>query len=65
MADNLPKAKIEAALYAAGRPLSTQDLARASGMTSIKKVIQIARSLMENVNSTFDALGVSRSATDL
>ena len=50
------KAKIEAALYAAGRPLSKFELAKAAGITSTKKSLAIVRELMYDVNSTFNAI---------
>jgi len=54
--DKKLKARIEAALYAAGRPLSKFELAKAAGITSTKKSSTIARNLMMDVNSTFDAI---------
>ena len=54
--ENNIKAKIEAALYAAGRPLSKFELAKAAGITSHKKSLAIARELMYDVNSTFNAI---------
>jgi len=52
------KARIEAALYAAGRPLSLDELVRASGLTSRKKVLDSARDLGEDVSRTLAALEV-------
>ena len=54
--ENNLKAKIEAALYAAGRPLSKFELAKAAGITSTKKSLIIARELMSSINSTFTAI---------
>ncbi len=57
--DNLElKARIEAALYAAGRPLSLDELVRASGITSRKKVLDSARNLREDVSMALAALEV-------
>ena len=54
--DKLLQAKIEAALYAAGRPLSKFELAKAAGITSTIKSSNIARNLMLKINSTFEAI---------
>ena len=54
--DKLLQAKIEAALYAAGRPLSKFELAKAAGITSTIKSSAIARNLMSKINSTFEAI---------
>ena len=54
--DKLLQAKIEAALYAAGRPLSKFELAKAAGITSTIKSSTIARNLMSKINSTFEAI---------
>ena len=54
--DMLLQAKIEAALYAAGRPLSKFELAKAAGITSTIKSSTIARNLMSKINSTFEAI---------
>jgi segregation and condensation protein B len=40
-------ARIEAALYAAGRPLSSNDLMRAAGITSREKVVKILDELIK------------------
>jgi segregation and condensation protein B len=44
------KARIEAALYISGRPLTAEELAKAAGFTSKRKAITIARSLMQLYN---------------
>lgn len=56
MAEEDVRGKIEAALYAAGRPLNTEDLARAGGITSKRKALQITRRITQDVNTTFEAL---------
>ena len=50
------RGRIEAALYAAGRPLNAEDLERAGGITSKRKALQIARRITQDVNTTFKAL---------
>ncbi|MEK0326729.1 MAG: SMC-Scp complex subunit ScpB, partial [Nitrosopumilus sp.] len=52
------RARIEAALYAAGRPLSLDELVRASGITSRKKVLESARALGVDVSKALTALQV-------
>ncbi len=52
------RARIEAALYAAGRPLSLDDLVRVSGTTSRKKVLESARGLGDDVSRALVALEV-------
>jgi len=50
------RSRIEAALYAAGRPLTSEELARAAGLTSKRKALQIARKIIQDVNTTFSAI---------
>ncbi|MEM3382577.1 MAG: SMC-Scp complex subunit ScpB [Nitrososphaerales archaeon] len=52
------KARIEAALYAAGRPLSPKELASAAGITSKRRAIKAARDLARIFNSTLGALEI-------
>lgn len=52
------KARIEAALYAAGRPLSSNELASAAGITSKRKAVKVARDLARIFNSTLRALEI-------
>ena len=57
----LPKemvAKVEAALYAAGRPISVEDLARVAGTSSERKAAAIAREIAKSVNGAFQAVEV-------
>ncbi len=49
-------ARIEAALYAGGRPLSIEDLAKASGISSRRRILRIARSLIHVVRSNLRAI---------
>ena len=58
--DNLDEAtaRIEAALYSAGRPLRVEDLIRASGTESRTKTLEILNSIMKKTKSAFKALEV-------
>jgi len=49
-------ARIEAALYAAGRPLSIEELQKAAGTDSASKAIKMARELIQTINSSLHAL---------
>ena len=51
-------AKIEAALYSAGRPLKIEDLIRASGTESRTKTYEILTELMKKTKSAFKALEI-------
>lgn len=51
-------ARIEAALYSAGRPLRIEDLIRASGTESRTKTIEILNSIMKKTKTAFKALEV-------
>jgi segregation and condensation protein B len=51
-------ARIEAALYASGRPLSIDELQKAAGTDSVNKAIKIAREVSQKINSTMLALEV-------
>jgi len=50
--------RIEAALYASGRPLSIDELQKAAGTDSANKAVKMARELAQKVNSTMNALEV-------
>ena len=58
--DNVKEAtaRIEAALYSAGRPLRIEDLIRASGTESRTKTIEIIEDIMKKTKSSFKALEV-------
>lgn len=58
--DNLDEAtaRIEAALYSAGRPLRIEDLIRASGTESRKKTLEVLKEIMKKTKSAFKALEV-------
>jgi segregation and condensation protein B len=49
-------ARIEAALYCAGRPLSVEDLIRASGTNSKEKTVRLLNDLANKINATFKAI---------
>jgi segregation and condensation protein B len=52
-------AKVEAALYSAGRPLDAGEIARVAGTTSERKAVAIAREIARVVNSTMQAVEVT------
>jgi segregation and condensation protein B len=51
-------AKVEAALYAAGRPLNAGEIAKVAGTTSERKAVAVAREIARAVNSTMQAVEV-------
>jgi segregation and condensation protein B len=51
-------AKVEAALYAAGRPLSVEEIARVAGTASERKAASIARDIAKTVNGALQAVEV-------
>lgn len=51
-------ARVEAALYSAGRPLRIEDIIRASGTESRIKTLDILESLMKKTKSAFKALEI-------
>jgi segregation and condensation protein B len=53
-------ARIEAALYSAGRPLSADELVRASGTNSKEKTLKIVGELVKKTKSTFKAIEVAQ-----
>ena len=53
-------ARIEAALYSAGRPLSLDELVRASGSNSKQKTIKILNNLAELTRSMFRAIEICK-----
>ncbi len=52
------RARIEAALYSAGRPLRIEDLIRASGTESRKKTLEVLNDIVKKTKSAFKALEV-------
>lgn len=51
-------AKVEAALYSAGRPLDADEIAKVAGTTSERKAVAIAREIARTVNSSMQAVEV-------
>ena len=51
-------ARIEAALYSAGRPLRMEDIIRASGTESRTKTLELLNNIMKKTKSTFKALEI-------
>lgn len=64
MRDSLPEgeitARIEAALYCAGRPLSLDDLIRASGTNSKEKTNRLVKDLANKIKATFKAIEIAQ-----
>ena len=57
----LPKemlARVEAALYAAGRPLTVEEIMHLAGTSSERKATAVARELAKNVNTALQAVEV-------
>jgi segregation and condensation protein B len=53
-------ARIEAALYSAGRPLSVDELIRASGTNSKEKTLRIVNELAKKTKATFKAIEIAQ-----
>jgi segregation and condensation protein B len=53
-------ARIEAALYSAGRPLSLDELVKASGTNSKEKTHRVVNDLAKKVKSTFRAIEIAQ-----
>lgn len=62
MRESLPEdeivARVEAALYSAGRPLSVDELIRASGTNSKEKTLRIINDLMKKAKAAFKAIEI-------
>lgn len=56
--DDEATARLEAALYSAGRPLKIEELIRASGTESRQKTITLLTSIMKKTKSAFEAIEV-------
>src|SRR3972149_7145373 len=52
------RARIEAALYAAGRPLELNDLLRAAGITSRREALKSVRKISKSLNDNMLALEI-------
>ena len=57
--ENEATARIEAALYSAGRPLSMEDLIRASGTESRTKTLNLLTKLIQKTKSSFKAIEIT------
>jgi len=59
--DNLDEAtaRIESALYSAGRPLKIEDIIRASGTESRTKTLELLNSIMKKTKTAFKALEIT------
>ena len=57
--ENEATARLEAALYSSGRPLSIEDLIRASGTESRTKTLNLLTKLMQKTKSTFKAIEIT------
>ncbi len=53
-------ARIEAALYSAGRPLSVDELIRASGTNSKEKTLRVVNDLAKKTKATFKAIEIAQ-----
>ena len=56
--DDTATARLEAALYSAGRPLSVEDLIRASGTESRPKTLALLDSIMKQTKNAFKSIEV-------
>ena len=53
-------ARVEAALYSAGRPLSVEELIRASGTNSKEKTLKVVNDLIKKSKSVFKAIEIAQ-----
>lgn len=53
-------ARLEAALYSAGRPLTIDDLVKASGTNSKEKTLRMVNDLIKKTKAVFKAIEISR-----
>ena len=64
MRESLPEeeiaARIEAALYSAGRPLSIDELIKASGTNSKEKTLRVVNDLVKKTKTTFKAIEITQ-----
>ena len=62
--DNLPEkeivARIEAALYSSGRPMSIEELIKATGLNSKEKMKKLLLDLTKKINDVFYALELKK-----
>ena len=57
--ENEATARLEAALYSAGRPLSIEDLIRASGTESRTKTLNLLTKLIQKTKTSFKAIEIT------
>ena len=57
--ENEATARIESALYSAGRPLSIEDIIRASGTESRAKTLNLLTKLIQKTKSSFKAIEIT------
>lgn len=57
--DDEVTARIEAALYSAGRPLTVDELVRASGTNSKEKTMRVVNDLVKKTRSAFKAIEIT------
>ena len=64
MRESLPEdevtARIEAALYSAGRPLTMDEMIRASGTNSKEKTAKVLADLVRKAKSAFKAIEIAQ-----
>jgi segregation and condensation protein B len=60
LSDEALEARIEAALYVAGKPLTLDDLCRAAGTTSRRKAAAAVQALAARINSTMKAIELAK-----
>jgi len=58
------EAKLEAALYSAGRPLSVDELCKAANTKSRRKVLKALNEIASRVNTSFRAIEVAKVGND-
>ena len=58
--DSEISARIEAALYAAGRPLTINDLMRAAGINSKEKIVKLLNELIKKTQNVWTALEIAK-----
>ena len=56
--ENEATARLESALYSAGRPLSMEELIRASGTESRAKTLNLISKLIQKTKSSFKAIEI-------
>ena len=56
--DEQVAARLESALYSAGRPLTVEELIKASGTESRQKTIDVLKSIIKKMKNTFKAIEI-------